>query len=62
MIQRKLYQSQTCNKAAQEAHAAMTHHSANVAAVITSSGFTLSAQRLSAATGVVSRIGGRPLR
>jgi len=41
------------NEAVQEAHAAITHYSADLAAVITSSGFTPSARRLSATTGVV---------
>ncbi len=41
------------NKAVQEAFAAMTHYSADVAAVITSSGFKTSARRHSATTGVV---------
>jgi restriction system protein len=53
VIQCKLYQSPVGNKAVQEAYAAMTHYSADVAAVITSSGFTPSARRLSATTGVV---------
>jgi restriction system protein len=52
VIQCKLYQSPVGNKAVQEAYAAMTHYSADVAAVITSSGFTPSARRLSATTGV----------
>ena len=37
----------------QEAYVAMTHYSADDATVITSSGFTPSARRLSATTGVV---------
>jgi hypothetical protein len=37
----------------QEAHPAMTHYSADVAVMVTSSGFTLSARSLSATTGVV---------
>ncbi len=53
MIQCKLYQSPVGNRAVQEAYAAMTHYSADVAAVITNSGFTPSARRLSATTGVV---------
>lgn len=53
VIQCKLYQSPVGNKAVQEAYAAMTHYSADVAAVITNSGFTPSARRLSATTGVV---------
>jgi restriction system protein len=53
VIQCKLYQSPVGNKAVQEAYAAMTHYSADLAAVITSSGFTPSARRLSATTGVV---------
>ncbi len=53
VIQCKLYQSPVGNKAVQEAFAAMRHYSADVAAVITSSGFTPSARRLSATTGVV---------
>ncbi len=52
VIQCKLYQSPVGNRAVQEAYAAMTHYSADVAAVITSSGFTPSARRLSATTGV----------
>ena len=52
VIQCKLYQSPVGNKAVQEAYAAMTHYSADVAAVITSSGFTPSVRRLSATTGV----------
>ena len=51
VIQCKLYQSPVGNKAVQEAYAAMTHYSADVAAVITNSGFTPSARRLSAASG-----------
>jgi restriction system protein len=53
VIQCKLYQSPVGNKAVQEAFAAMSHYSAAFAAVITSSGFTPSARRLSATTGVV---------
>ena len=53
VIQCKLYQGPVGNKAVQEAYAAMTHYSADGAAVITSSGFTPSARRLSATTGVV---------
>ena len=53
VIQCKLYQSPVGNKAVQEAYAAMTHYSADGAAVITSSGFTPAARRLSATTGVV---------
>ncbi|ANY84120.1 hypothetical protein BB934_38370 (plasmid) [Microvirga ossetica] len=53
VIRYKLYQSAVGNKAVQEAYAAMTHYSAEYAAVITSSGFTPSARRLSATTGVV---------
>jgi restriction system protein len=53
VIQCKLYQSPVGNKAVQEAYAAMTHYSADLAAVVTSSGFTPSARRLSATTGVV---------
>jgi restriction system protein len=53
VIQCKLYQSPVGNKAVQEAFAAMTHYSADLAAVITSSEFTPSARRLSATTGVV---------
>ncbi len=53
VIQCKLYQSRVGNKAVQEAFAAMSHYSAGLAAVITSSGFTPSARCLSATTGVV---------
>jgi restriction system protein len=49
----KLYQSPVGNKAAQEAYAAMTHYSADMAAVITSSGITPSARRISAMTGAI---------
>jgi restriction system protein len=52
VIQCKLYQSPVGNKAVQEAFAAMTHYSADLAAVITSSEFTPSARRLSATTRV----------
>ena len=53
VIQCKLYQSPVGNKAVQEAFAAMSHYSTDLAAVTTSSGFTPSAQRLSATTGVI---------
>ena len=53
VIRYKLYQSAVGNTAVQEAYAAMTHHSADLAAVITSSGFKPSAWRHSATTGVV---------
>ena len=53
VIQCQLYQSPVGNKAVQEVYAAMTHYSADVAAVITSSGFTPSAGRLSITIGVI---------
>ena len=53
IIQCKLYNSSVGNKAVQEAYAAKTYYQATIAAVVTNSSFTPSAQALANTTGVL---------
>jgi len=53
IIQCKLYNSSVGNKAVQEAYAAKTYYQATIAAVVTNSSFTTSAQALANTTGVL---------
>ena len=52
ILQCKWYSNPVGNKAVQEAHAAKAHYGASVAAVVTNSTFTPSAEQLAKSTGV----------